>query len=80
MKPDVGPVHSDLCPPGHDLSRGVSDPEWRELIHACLDEWIDKSESTGYFFIGDSENYFVITEQEEEDDEETTDIDRKRPR
>jgi len=62
LRPDVGWVHSDLCPSGHELSRGVSDPEWRELIHACLDEWIDKSGSTGYFFIGDSTTFYVTGE------------------
>lgn len=38
---DEGWCHSDL--PGND----------REHLHACLDEWLDMSNGTGFFYIGD---------------------------
>ena len=43
-------VHSDICPP--DCSSGnLSDPEYRKYLHDCLDEWLDKSNGTGGFYI-----------------------------
>lgn len=28
-------------------------PDHRKFLHALLDEWLDKSGGTGYFFLGD---------------------------
>ena len=47
-----GSVHSDICPPEHTLD--PADTEWRALLHACLDEWIDRSGGTGHFVVRDS--------------------------
>ena len=43
-------VHSDICPAGCN-SENMSDKKWREFIHLCLDEWIEKSNGTGIFYI-----------------------------
>ena len=45
-------VHSDICPPGC-LLENIDDPEWRAYLHVCLDEWLNKSQGTGVFYIGD---------------------------
>jgi hypothetical protein len=36
-------VHSDL----------PHTPEYREVLHDVLNEWLDKAGNTGFFFIGD---------------------------
>ena len=40
-------IHSDLC--GTD----ITDDNWRFLLHAALNEWLDKSNGTGVFYVGD---------------------------
>lgn len=48
-------VHSDTCP--FDCNKdNISDEEYRRFIHDVLDEWIDKSNGTGFFYIGDPES------------------------
>ena len=48
-----GTVHSDIC--GSDLKSR----KWRKLLHESLDEWLDESNGTGFFFIGnDLDEYF----------------------
>jgi hypothetical protein len=42
-------VHSDICPPDHDFDK--IDKDYREFLHECLDEWLDKSNGTGQFYI-----------------------------
>lgn len=44
-------VHSDICMT-HDGEYVVT-KDYREFLHACLDEWLDKSNGTGMFWIGD---------------------------
>lgn len=39
-------IHSDLC------SNNLHDSEWREVVHSALDEWLDKSNGDGCFYIG----------------------------
>ena len=52
-------VHSDVCwqcgpqNPGAPLTG-----EYREILHALLDEWLDRSRGTGAFWLGDP-NYLV---------------------
>lgn len=41
-----GPIHSDLC--GTD----VHSPEWREVLHSALDEWLNNSNGDGCFYVG----------------------------
>lgn len=48
-----GAVHSDICLV-HNGKYAVT-PDYREFLHNCLDEWIDKSGGTGIFWIGDPE-------------------------
>lgn len=48
-KKDDIPTHSDTCPPDCDF-KNIS-KEYREYLHNLLDEWLDKSEGTGIFYI-----------------------------
>jgi len=50
-----GYVHSDIClETGDEDTRGVAEFfAYREFLHANLDEWLDKSNGTGLFYIGD---------------------------
>jgi len=43
-------VHSDICPPycGNDMGG-----EYRQFLHTCLDEWLNESRGTGYFYIAE---------------------------
>jgi hypothetical protein len=50
IRADGTKVHSDIEPPEFD-SENMNDPKWRAFIHNCLDEWIDKSQGTGCFYI-----------------------------
>lgn len=44
-----GSIHSDICP--HNCDFKSIDGEYREFIHLCLDEWLNKSNGTGMFYI-----------------------------
>jgi hypothetical protein len=48
---EEGMIHSDLCMT-HDAEYKVHE-SYREFIHKCLDEWLDESNGTGMFWIGD---------------------------
>ena len=55
-----GNVHSDLCMERdiEDFSLNVDQGEgmtWRQFLHANLDEWLDKSNGSGYFHVGEWE-------------------------
>jgi hypothetical protein len=45
-----GSVHSDVC--AIDETQ-LHSQEYREFLHANLDEWLDKSNGSGIFYIGD---------------------------
>ena len=51
-----GNVHSDICyqcgPHLVDYENNVND-EYRQFLHNCLDEWLNKSNGTGAFWVGD---------------------------
>lgn len=50
-------VHSDICfHNGLNDENGMTE-EYREFLHNCLDEWLNKSNGTGAFWVGD-EDYF----------------------
>lgn len=51
MKYGSIPVHSDVCNHGDE----AISPSTRDFIHACLDEWLDKANGTGIFYVGDIE-------------------------
>ena len=43
-------VHSDICPPNCS-PEGLSEQEYRDFLHICLEEWLNKSRGTGTFRI-----------------------------
>lgn len=53
-----GGVHSDIC---YNCNPQTEDNEmtedYREYLHKSLDEWLNKSNGTGVFWVGDP-NYF----------------------
>lgn len=54
-----GAVHSDICfncNPSND-SRALTET-YREFLHKSLDEWLNNSNGTGAFWVGDSQ-YFL---------------------
>lgn len=57
LKEDGSKVHSDICPPGCNQT-GLNDAEYREFLHACLDEWLSNSRGTCGFYIKDEEYEF----------------------
>ena len=50
IRKDGMKVHSDICPPDCS-SKGLNNKEWRKFLHDCLDEWLDKSNGSGGFYI-----------------------------
>jgi len=44
-----GNVHSDICKHNYD----VLPENYRKFLHECLDEWLDNSNNTGAFWVGD---------------------------
>jgi len=52
---DKGWVHSDICHRCNADGDEVPDmdEDYKEFLVACLREWLDKSNGTGYFWVGD---------------------------
>ena len=50
MKDENTPVHSDLCPAGCSMT-GVNN-NYKFIITNALTEWLNKSNGTGYFYVG----------------------------
>lgn len=50
-------IHSDICPMNCDSSN-LSDKEYRQFLHDCLDEWLDKSDGSCGFYIKDESYEF----------------------
>lgn len=48
-----GPVHSDVCHECHELEEEASPLVDKKFYHDLLDEWLNKSGGTGFFWIGD---------------------------
>ena len=52
-----GPCHSDIC---FNCDCNNDDLEmtddYRQFLHDCLDEWLNKSNGTGFFWLGKPEN------------------------
>jgi len=46
-------IHSDLCPKNCKFKN--IDDEYKELLHLSLDEWFEKSNGSGYFYIGNKD-------------------------
>lgn len=46
-------VHSDICfNCGSEDAKEITE-EHRKFLHDCLDEWLNKSNGTGAFWVGD---------------------------
>lgn len=45
FKPEIGPVHSDLC-------ASEIDDDYRALLHTCLDEFLNNYDADGCFAVG----------------------------
>jgi hypothetical protein len=60
-----GNVHSDIC---FSCNPETADQEitahYRRFLHACLDEWLDNSNGTGAFWVGDYK-YFNSWKEEQ---------------
>lgn len=56
-------IHSDICPP--DCKFNINN-EYREFLHNCLDEWLDKSNGTGGFYIKEEKYHFDMYYGEKE--------------
>ncbi len=57
-----GGVHSDLCwRCGPTAEPAAVSDEYRQLLHDCLDEWLNRSDGSGAFWVGDPE-YFASAE------------------
>jgi len=50
-------IHSDICPDDCN-PENLKDPDYRDMLHRCLDEWLDKSNGTGAFYIKNA-NYKI---------------------
>lgn len=53
-----GLVHSDICfnccnPSNSD--RALTE-DYRKFVHECLDEWLNKSNGTGFFYLANPQN------------------------
>jgi hypothetical protein len=49
-------THSDICwrcgaPAQHELT-----PEYRAFLHTVLDEWLDRSNGTGFLWLGNTKD------------------------
>lgn len=51
-----GTIHSDIC--FHSAYFDEPTDDYRKFLHDCLDEWLNKSNGTGAFWIGNPE-YFI---------------------
>lgn len=51
-----GVIHSDLCPGPVDKM----DEETKKTLHNALDEWLEKSNGTGFFYIGDNHDMSIL--------------------
>lgn len=54
MRDNTDSVHSDIClhrDPAHSED-GLTD-DYRKFLHDCLDEWLNNSNGTGCFWVGD---------------------------
>lgn len=56
-----GNVHSDIC---FSCTEDIPmEDNYRKFIHKCLDEWLDKSNGTGAFWLAGGEYWDSIREE-----------------
>ena len=48
MKQDGTMIHSDIEPRG---CKPIFDDEYKQYLHACLEEWLTQGRGTGMFYI-----------------------------
>jgi hypothetical protein len=60
---DGSPIHSDICP--HNCDAKHMTEKYRAFLHSCLDEWLDNSNGTGGFIIGDADFRSLYISEEE---------------
>lgn len=54
-----GDVHSDICYRCDPKAENMElTEEYRKFLHKALDEWLDKSNGTGAFWLGEPD-YFI---------------------
>ena len=56
---DLETIHADIGPGGGDLNAALTvSLDFRQYLHDHLDEWLDKSDGTGIFYVtGDPEQF-----------------------
>ena len=42
------------------IEKNLNDAEYRQFLHTCLDEWLDKSSGTGGFYIKNAKHTIEI--------------------
>ena len=47
-------VHSDICPPNCS-PMDMNNKKYKDFLHRCLEEWLENSGGTGYFYIKSEE-------------------------
>ncbi len=57
LKSDNTKIHSDICPPNCS-SKHLNDMKYKKFLHTCLDEWLDKSNGTGGFYVKEQSHQF----------------------
>jgi len=54
QKEDGTWIHSDICPSKCDFNN--LDDEHKKFLHDCLDEWLEKGNGTGIFYIANNDH------------------------
>ena len=57
-----GNVGSDICFRSKSWAENIADPRVRKFLHESLDEWLDESNGTGFFYLG-TDIYAAMAEQ-----------------
>jgi len=53
-----GNVHSNICFDCRNEQNIELSDDYRAFLHKCLNEWLDNSNGTGYFWVGNEEHLF----------------------
>ena len=51
-----GLVHSDICYNVGAMVKIADATNYRRFLHANLDEWLDRSDGSGFFYIGNTDD------------------------
>jgi hypothetical protein len=58
-----GGVHSDICWNHEKLDIEMTE-DARQLMHDCLDEWLNNSNGSGYFWMGNPDHLQISFNEE----------------